>query len=132
VGDAYGAEWTKEQFKKNGITYKTSEKSKSAIYVEALPLLNSGKVKLLDHPRLISQICGLERRTARGGKDTIDHAPGGHDDLANAALGVLVNLASKSAPFILSPRALERFAAAPPRDRFAATMVTRNRFARAR
>jgi hypothetical protein len=27
---------------------------------------------------------------ARGGKDSIDHAPLGHDDVANAAAGVLV------------------------------------------
>ena len=47
---------------------------------------------LLDHPRLIAQLGGLERRTARGGKDSIDHAPGAHDDVANAAAGVLSNL----------------------------------------
>jgi len=41
-----------------------------------------------DEPRLVAQIVGLERRTARGGRDTIDHAPGAHDDLANAALGL--------------------------------------------
>jgi hypothetical protein len=31
---------------------------------------------------------GLERRTARGGRDSIDHAPGAHDDLANAVAGL--------------------------------------------
>ncbi len=54
-----------------------------------MPGLNSGKVELLDHPRLTAQIIGLERRTARGGRDSIDHAPGAHDDVANAALGAL-------------------------------------------
>ena len=39
-------------------------------------------------PRLAAQLCSLERRTARGGKDSIDHPPGGHDDLANAVAGV--------------------------------------------
>jgi hypothetical protein len=38
----------------------------------------------------------LERRTSRGGKDSIDHPPGGHDDLANAAAGALVIAASAS------------------------------------
>jgi hypothetical protein len=33
---------------------------------------------------------------ARGGKDSIDHAPGGHDDLANAACGALVEVTSGS------------------------------------
>jgi hypothetical protein len=32
----------------------------------------------------------LERWTARGGRDNIDHPAGGHDDLANAAAGALV------------------------------------------
>jgi hypothetical protein len=43
---------------------------------------------LLDHPKLISQFVGLERRTSRSGKDTIDHAPSAHDDLCNCAAGV--------------------------------------------
>jgi hypothetical protein len=47
-------------------------------------------VKLLDNDRLLAQLTRLERRTARSGKDSIDHAPGAHDDLANAAAGVLV------------------------------------------
>ena len=50
-------------------------------------MLNGGRVDLLDNERLVAQICGLERRTARGGRDSVDHGPGGHDDLANAALG---------------------------------------------
>jgi hypothetical protein len=45
---------------------------------------------LLDHPRLVAQLCALERRTARGGRDSIDHPPGAHDDVANAAAGALV------------------------------------------
>jgi hypothetical protein len=36
---------------------------------------------------LVAQISGLERRTGRSGKDSIDHAPNGHDDLANAVAG---------------------------------------------
>jgi hypothetical protein len=52
--------------------------------------LNSKRVELLDHPRLLAQLGTLERRTARGGKDSIDHQPGAHDDLANAACGALV------------------------------------------
>jgi hypothetical protein len=46
-----------------------------------------GEVDLLDSPRLVSQLTSLERRTARGGKDSIDHAPGAHDDVANAVAG---------------------------------------------
>jgi hypothetical protein len=55
-----------------------------------LPILNSRRCQLLDIPRLISQFHGLERRTARGGKDSIDHGPGQHDDIANAVAGAIV------------------------------------------
>jgi hypothetical protein len=54
-------------------------------------------VDLLEDARLFAQIVGLERRTARGGRDSIDHAPGAHDDVANAVAGVVdVLTASKS------------------------------------
>ncbi len=56
------------------------------------PSFNAGSVALLDHPRLVAQLCALERRTARGGRDSIDHPPNGHDDLANAACGVVQDL----------------------------------------
>jgi hypothetical protein len=53
---------------------------------DSLALLNSGKIELPDIPRVINQICGLERKVSRGGRDSIDHAPGGHDDFANSVL----------------------------------------------
>jgi hypothetical protein len=93
-GDKYAGEWPREQFRKHGITYESSERTKSQLYGELLPLLNSGRVELLDHARLAAQLCNLERRTTRGGRDSIDHAPGGHDDVANAVAGVLVVAAS--------------------------------------
>jgi hypothetical protein len=91
TGDRYAGEWPSEQFRKRGISYVPSEKVKSDIYRDMLPILNSRQCQLLDIPRLISQLHGLERRTARGGKDSIDHGPGQHDDVANAVAGALVN-----------------------------------------
>jgi hypothetical protein len=38
----------------------------------------------------VQEALGLERRTARGGRDSIDHGPHGHDDLLNSAAGALV------------------------------------------
>jgi hypothetical protein len=67
----------------HGIEYAPSEKSKSDMYRDLLPLLNSRKTELLDLPRLATQLTGLERRTARGGRDSIDHPPGSYDDIAN-------------------------------------------------
>jgi hypothetical protein len=90
TGDRYAGEWPREQFAKRKIDYVPSEKVKSDVYRDMLPLLNSRKCQLLDIRRLISQLHGLERRTARGGKDSIDHAPGAHDDLANAVAGAIV------------------------------------------
>jgi hypothetical protein len=43
----------------------------------------------------LAELAALERRTARGGRDSIDHAPGGHDDLTNAACGALVLASTK-------------------------------------
>lgn len=89
TGDKYAGEWPKEQFRKRGITYQVSQPTRSDIYRDLLPVLNSGKADLLDSDRLVSQLVGLERRVSRGGRELIDHAPNAHDDLANAAAGVI-------------------------------------------
>lgn len=90
TGDRWGGEFVREQFEKRGVAYQISERVKSDIYKELVPLLNSGRAELLDDRRLVAQFCGLERRTARGGRNSIDHAPNSHDDLANSAAGALV------------------------------------------
>ena len=89
-GDRYAGEWPRERFRVHGIAYDLSDRPKSDIYRDFLPVLNGGRAELLDVPRLASQLCGLERRTARSGRDSIDHAPGAHDDLANVAAGALL------------------------------------------
>ena len=88
-GDRYGGEWPAERFRVHGIDYRAAGKAKSDIYKELLPAVNGARVALLDSPRLALQLVGLERRTARGGRDSIDHSPGAHDDLCNSAAGVL-------------------------------------------
>jgi len=95
TGDRYAGEWPRERFSVHGIQYEVSEMVKSDIYRDFLPLINSGKIELLDHARLCTQLCALERRTARGGRDSIDHAPGAHDDVANSVAGALVLAAGK-------------------------------------
>ncbi len=98
TGDHYGGAFPIELFAKFGITYIPSERTKSDIYQEALPVVNAGRCALLDDPTLRTQLVGLERRTARGGKSSIDHAPGGRDDVANAALGALILVGSGAFP----------------------------------
>ncbi|WP_370319227.1 hypothetical protein [Oricola sp.] len=98
VGDRYGGEWPREQFRKHGIDYRLAEKPRSDLYRDLLPVLNSGQADLLDSDRLVNQLVGLERRVARGGKESIDHAPGGHDDLANAVAGAIDLTRNEAAP----------------------------------
>jgi hypothetical protein len=95
VGDHYGGEFVKEPFRKHGISYELCKQPKSDLYRDLLPRLNSGQIVLPRHDRLVAQICGLERRTGRSGKDSIDHAPNGHDDLANAVAGAAAATRSK-------------------------------------
>ena len=101
VGDRYGGGWPVEAFRAFGITYQPSERSKSDLYVDALPLLNSGRVRLLDNKRAVAQLLVLERRTARSGKDSIDHAEGAHDDLANVICGAVVLTAARKPQIVV-------------------------------
>lgn len=90
TADCYAGEWTVERFERHGITLEASDNSKSDIYMEFLPLVNAATCELLDLPVLMRQLVGLERRTARGGRDSVDHPRGARDDVANAAAGALV------------------------------------------
>jgi hypothetical protein len=97
TGDRYAGSWPAEQFSKCGITYRVGERVCSDIYRDILPELNSKNVALLDNARLISQLCRLERRTSRGGRDVISHPPNQHDDIANAVCGALLLAKPKAA-----------------------------------
>jgi hypothetical protein len=48
---------------------------------------------------MINQFCSLERRTARGGKDSVDHPVGQHDDCANAVAGFAAFACNASANY---------------------------------
>jgi hypothetical protein len=91
TGDRYAANWVVSEFDRCGVYYNHSDRDRSSLYLDTLPLFTSGRARLLDVPRLISQFAGLERKTSSMGKDKVDHGPGGHDDLCNAAAGALVN-----------------------------------------
>jgi len=98
-GDKYAGEWPAEAFAKKAVTYEPCGTAKSDIYKNSLPLINTGKLRLLDVPRLVNQLCALERRTARGGRDSIDHPPKAHDDVANSAMGALVLLGGTASAY---------------------------------
>ena len=69
-GDRYAGEWCREVFRRHRINYEPSDRPKSDLYRDLLPLINSGGVDLLDHDKMLHQLVSLERRTARGGKDS--------------------------------------------------------------
>ena len=82
LGDAYAGETFRRDFQGKGIAYRVSELTKSEIYEEIEPILNGGRIVLLDHPNLESQFLGLVWRASK-----IDHPSGEHDDLANERSG---------------------------------------------
>ena len=94
VGDRYAGAFPSEAFSKSGVTFEATEHSKSQIYKAVLPLITSGRVELLDKPRLRNQLLNLERKST-GGRETIDHHRGAHDDVANCVSGLLVLLSEK-------------------------------------
>jgi hypothetical protein len=64
------------------------------LFIEVLPWFARGLLSIPDHPQLIRELRLLERRTARSGKDSVDHGVGGSDDHANVLAGA-VNLVVK-------------------------------------
>jgi hypothetical protein len=98
TGDKYSANWVVEAFARHGITYKHSERDRSAIYLDALPLFTAGRARLVDSTRIVNQFTALERRSTAIGKDRVDHPPAGHDDCCNAAALALVLAAGTGKP----------------------------------
>lgn len=97
-GDSYAGRWPGERHGAYGLVYEPAGISKSDAYLALLPELADGRIRLLDHPKLLAQFYGLERAAKKGGRDSVDHAPRGHDDLANAAtLALLAALDSATA-----------------------------------
>src|SRR6266581_7040588 len=99
VGDRYSAQWAVQSWAANGIRYLHSDRDRSEIYIDALPLFSSGRARLLDHPKLVGQLCALERRQTPT-RDRVDHPARGHDDEANACAGAMT-LAAKGTGVVL-------------------------------
>lgn len=55
IADHYAAGWTVSAFARNGVKLDHSERNRSEIYLDALPLFTSGRVKLIDNQRLAAQ-----------------------------------------------------------------------------
>jgi hypothetical protein len=105
-GDGYSAEWAAQAFKAEGRWYRPSERFKSQIYLESLPLFAQGVVELPPDRRLLVELASLERRTARNARDSVDHPRGAHDDRANSTCGVLVEVAAMPRSGLVQQRLL--------------------------
>lgn len=92
--DKFAGAWVTQAFDRHGVVIVQDAEPKAAIYLAALPILTAQRADLLDLPRLRHQLAGLERRRRAGGRDIVDHMPGGHDDLANAVAGALTRAAA--------------------------------------
>jgi hypothetical protein len=86
-GDNYSAEWAVSAFKDAGLRYILSDKPKSQLYLEALPLFTRQAISIPDHTQLLRELRLLERQTHRSGKDSVDHGRRGSDDYANVLCG---------------------------------------------
>lgn len=90
TGDKYGGEWPTERFQTYGIDYVRCKNTKTILYLDLLPLLNSRRCRLLENETLIRQLAYLERKSStRTGAEYVDHPSGSFDDVINAAAGAL-------------------------------------------
>jgi hypothetical protein len=99
VGDNFAGEWVSGAFYDAGLDYLRSELVRSDLYLEGLPCFVRGQVSIPNHPALVRELRGLERRTTRAGRDSVDHGAGAgsHDDHANAVFCALNQIAAVSA-----------------------------------
>jgi hypothetical protein len=95
TADRYAAQWPISAFARHNITLRHSDRDRSAIYLDCLPLIATGRVRLLDNEKLITQFTGLQRTTMPSGRDKVDHGKTGADDCCNACAGALVMCANK-------------------------------------
>ena len=96
TGDRYSSGWNATEWERAGIRYRPSERTKSELYLAALPMLLSAQCRLIDNEKMRRQFVGLERRVHANGKESVDDAgANSHDDLANCLSGALV-LAAKT------------------------------------
>jgi hypothetical protein len=72
------------------------------LYLEGLPLFARGQVSIPDHAAALREMRLLQRRTARSGKDSVDHGAGGSDDHVNSIFGSLYLVTKVPRPDMLA------------------------------
>jgi hypothetical protein len=123
-GDRYAPGFVDEQCRAHGITYRFSERDRSQLYLELLPLVNAQQVRLLDLPDLLRELRGLERRRGPSGRDKVDHRHGLHDDVANSCAGAVVAASRvNKTPFFFQSEGVRIYGTPPPSPRAVAEPV---------
>lgn len=100
--DRYAGSWPTDEFRRHGVHCNTAARAKSELYLDALSVFNSGRIEIPPDDHLVQQLTSLERRTSRGGRDSIDHPPGGHDDRANAIAGLSMSASRGRCPPLIA------------------------------
>src|SRR5712664_1942270 len=72
-GDAHAKGFIAELLHGHGLTFVPLERDRSALYLDALAIPNSGQASLLDHPKQRRQILALRRSLHSGGRVSVDH-----------------------------------------------------------
>jgi hypothetical protein len=54
--------WERSAARRSSRTYAELDRDRSQLYLELLPLVNAGRVRLLDDVELLRELRGLERR----------------------------------------------------------------------
>ena len=99
-GDSYAGDWPLSAFGRVGISYMKAPLTTSENYLHSMPLWTSSHVVMLDVPRAVDQICNLQRKLQPGGRETVTHPRGAHDDLACVIAGLLWKLTPAQADFV--------------------------------
>jgi hypothetical protein len=71
--DRFGGDFPVAAFERYGVTAEVCAANTSDNHMGMLPLVNAGRVQLLDLPELLRELRGLERRRGTAGKDRVDH-----------------------------------------------------------
>lgn len=85
--DRFAGAYPAEEFSRNKVSLKYTDRNRSQLYGELLPVLNTGQIELPPDEAMLGQLANLERKTGRAA-DIIDHPAGGHDDRCNAVAGL--------------------------------------------
>jgi hypothetical protein len=100
-GDRYAYQLFADEWAKYGIRAHEPEHTTSEIFLHGLPLVLGKRARLINNKTLRNQPVALERRVVSN-HEQISHPSGGHDDVAAAAMGVLVT-AARGSNYSLDP-----------------------------